>query len=251
MVKNAIMLAGGTGSRLRQFTSYVSKQLLNVAGKPIIDYPLHTLQQMGIENLTITVGSSFSGQILDYVQDGSQYGMKVNYCYQPKPEGIAHAINLCERFVQDGDRFVVILGDNIYDGPIRWNEKYSNHAQIVLWSVSDLQRFGVASLDKQTDEIIKIEEKPQILERNEYDQYAITGCYLLDRRFFHYFKRLQPSARGEYEITDILKAYHERGALYPTFSANHTGANGSAFWSDAGTHESIAHCNDYFRQNPR
>lgn len=247
MIKNAIMLAGGSGTRLRPFTSYVSKQLLNVAGKPIIDYPLETLRQMGIENLTITVGSSFSGQILDYVQDGSQYGMKVNYCYQPKPEGIAHAINLCKRFVTTqfpDEPFVVILGDNIYTDPIIWHPKYYDRAQIVLFDHQELQRFGVASIHRDTHKILSLEEKPKVL-NNDPDQYqyAITGCYLLDQRFFHYFKQLKPSARGEYEITDILRHYHERGALYPTVS--------SGFWSDAGTHESIAHCNEYFRQNPQ
>jgi glucose-1-phosphate thymidylyltransferase len=246
MIKNAIMLAGGTGSRLQPFTSYVSKQLLNVAGKPIIDYPLRTLQQMGIENLTITVGSSFSGQILDYVQDGSRYGMTVNYCYQPKPEGIAHAVNLCKRFVTTkfhDEPFAVILGDNIYSEPVVWHPKYYNKAQITLLDTSDLQRFGVASLDKDTGEILKIEEKPKVLEFDKYDQYAITGCYLFDPRFFKYFEGMKPSARGEYEITDIILAYLNDGALYHTYV--------EGFWHDAGTHESIAHCNNYFRLNLR
>lgn len=243
MIKNAIMLAGGTGSRLRPFTSYVSKQLLNVGGKPIIEYPLHTLQQMGIENLTITVGSSFSGQILDYVQDGARYGMRVNYCYQAKPEGIAHAINLCKRFVSTkfhDEPFVVILGDNIYSDPVVWHPKFYNRAQIVLYPHPDLQRFGVASIDLAGD-IQKIEEKPTVLDP-QYHHFAITGCYLFDPRFFQYFEKIKPSARGEYEITDIIWAYQERNALYYT--------EADVFWHDAGTHESIAHCNEYFRLNP-
>lgn len=249
MIKNAILLAGGTGSRLLPFTSYVSKHLLDVGGKPIIDYPIHTLQQMGIENVVIVVGSSFSGQILDYIRDGSRYGLNVQFSYQQKPRGIAQAINICQRYVSSEEQFVVILGDNIYGCPIRWNEDHLHQAQVVLWKVDDLQRFGVASIDRKTDEIVKIEEKPKTL-NHKYDQYAITGCYLFDQRFFSFFKETKPSVRGEFEIVDILNAYHQCGMLYPTFNASHLDVNGAAFWSDAGTHESIAHCNQYFYQHP-
>jgi len=136
MIKNGILLAGGTGSRLLPFTSYVSKQLLNIAGKPVIDYPISTLKNMGIENLTIVVGSTFSGQILDYVQDGSKYGMNVNYCYQSSPKGIAEAINLCKRYVEN--KFVVILGDNIFSSDINFEAADNGSAKIVLYKHHNL-----------------------------------------------------------------------------------------------------------------
>lgn len=236
MIKNAILLAGGVGQRLLPFTKFVSKQLLPVNGKCIIDYPIETLVAMGIKNLTITVGSSFSGQVLDYVQDGSRFGINVNYCYQQKPEGIAQAINLCKRFVADDDEFVVILGDNIYTKPVVWNRD-SGMAQIVLLEHSELQRFGVASLLTGLGEIAKIEEKPKILDLN-YNNLAISGCYLFNQEFFDYFKKITPSARGEYEITDIIRQYHNNSKLSYTIY--------KGLWADAGTHDSIAFLNNYF-----
>jgi len=244
MIKNAIILAGGTGSRLFPLTHVVNKHLIDVNGKFIIDYPINTLKQMGVENLTVVLGGNHFSQVVDHLKDGSSVGMNINYVYQGKASGIAQAINLCKRYVQDDNNFSVILGDNIYGNPIFWNEDYLDKAQIVLWDVPDLQRFGVASTDILTDEIIKIEEKPTVLD-TKYNNFAITGCYLFDHRFFDYFRHLKPSARGEFEIVDIIKEYHHNGALHPTWSSNHM-VKGGVFWSDAGTHESIAKCNQYF-----
>src|SRR5271165_698053 len=162
MIKNAIMLTGGTGSRLLPFTKLVSKHLLGVNGKMIIDYPIKTLTDMGIQNLTIVVGSSFSGQILDYVQDGSQFGLNVNYCYQQKPQGIAQAINICKRYVADDDQFVVILGDNLFTWAIDWDDDQINSnakAKIVLYEHNELQKFGVASLEY--GRLVSFTEKPK------------------------------------------------------------------------------------------
>lgn len=243
MVKNGIILAGGTGSRLYPLTHVVNKHLIDVNGKFIIDYPISTLKQMGVENLTVILGGNHFSQVVDHLKDGRAIGMKINYVYQGEASGIAQAVNLCRRFVDDDNQFVVILGDNIYGTPIKWKE-IPDGSQIVLWDVPDLHRFGVASLDLTTEQIVHIQEKPQAL-LNNYHHYAITGCYLFDQNYFDYFKYLQPSARGEYEITDILRLYHAAGTLYPTWAVNHT-VDGEAFWSDAGTHESIARCNRYF-----
>lgn len=233
-MKNAILLAGGLGTRLLPFTKITSKHLLNVNGKCIIDYPIETLKQSGVQNLTIVVGSSFSGQILDYIQDGSRYGLNVNYRYQQNPLGIAQAINICKNLVSSDENFQVILGDNIFTKPIKFDDAF-NGAQIVLHKHPELQRFGVASL--QNNKIIKIEEKP--VQLNEcYDNYAISGCYVFDQQFFEFFKELAPSKRGEFEITDIIRNYHSVGRLEKVFYEN-------ALWSDVGTHESIAFVNNY------
>lgn len=234
-MKNAILLAGGAGTRLLPFTKFVSKQLLPVNGKCIIDYPIETLVGMGIKNLTIVVGSTFSGQVLDYVEDGSKFGLNVNYCYQQKPEGIAHAVNLCKRFVSDDDEFVLILGDNFYSDPITWNE-YNGKAQIVLLEHKELKRFGVASCDGAGN-IYKIEEKPDILD-SRYNNYAISGCYMFDQDFFLYYQMLVPSLRGEFEIVDIIKQYLKNDKLSYTIYKNE--------WVDCGTHSAIAHLNNYF-----
>lgn len=237
-MKNGILLAGGTGTRLLPFTKIISKQLLGINGKCIIDYPIETLVKMGIENLTIIVGSSFSGQVLDYIQDGEKFGIKVNYCYQSAPKGIAHAINLCKRFVADDDEFAVILGDNIYTEPVNWKID-PGKAQIVLYDHPELQRFGVASCNP-LGQIEKIEEKPKTIDLN-YKNYAISGCYLFNSLYFDYFKYLIPSARGEFEITDIIRQYHNDNKLSSTVY--------KGLWADAGTHEAIASLNNHFYIN--
>lgn len=239
MARNGIILAGGTGSRLYPLTHVVNKHLLGVNGKFILDYPLDTLKQMGVENVTIIMGGNHFSQVVDHCQDGRNYGMNFNYVYQGEAKGIAHAINLCKKYVLDDADFSVILGDNIYENPIKWNNPsyYSNpRAQIVLSDHPELQRFGVASVD-DAGKIIKIEEKPKILDPN-YKNLAVTGCYLFTLEYFEFFKELQPSARGEYEVTDIIRKYMDKG--------NISYVNVDGLWSDAGTHESIAFVNNYF-----
>jgi glucose-1-phosphate thymidylyltransferase len=248
VIKNAIILAGGTGSRLYPLTHVVNKHLLGVNGKFIIDYPIDTLKQMGVENLTVVLGGNHYAQVADHIKDGRAIGMKVNYVYQSEPKGIAQAIDLCQAYVANDERFVVILGDNIYGTPIKWNERCPTGAQIVLWDVGDLHRFGVASIDPLTEEIVNVEEKPIAL-LNNLHHYAITGCYLFDQKFFQYFKYLKTSARGEYEITDIIRFYLVEKSLHPTWASHHA-VNGETFWSDAGTHESIRKCNQYFYGKP-
>lgn len=235
-MKNGIILAGGTGSRLYPLTHVVNKHLLGVNGKFIIDYPLNTLKQMGCENVTVILGGNHFSQVVDHLKDGSAHGMKFNYVYQGAASGIAQAINLCKKFVIDEPQFAVILGDNIYEHPIQWDtNSYLDCAQVVLHQHSDLTRFGVATLNGKN--IINIEEKPQVLS-TEYDQRAITGCYLFTRDYFDRFKKITPSARGEYEITDIIKSYN--------VDAHLSWVQSTGLWSDAGTHESIDFVNNYF-----
>lgn len=229
-MKDGILLTGGLGVRLKPFTEYTSKHLLNVGGKPVIDYPINTLKQLGVENLTIVVGSSFSGQILDYVKDGSKFGMNVNYIYQPNANGISFAINLCKRFIKD--KFIVCLGDNLFFGDLKFDNKCS--AQIALYRHQNLQRFGVASI--KDNKIVKIEEKPLTLDQN-LDNYAITGCYMFDEKYFEYFKKTKLSARAEFEVVHIIEQYLADGDLG---YVNYDGV-----WLDAGTPESIAVSNNY------
>lgn len=240
-MKNGIILAGGTGSRLYPLTEVVNKHLLGVNSEFIIDYPLRTLKNMGCQDVTVVLGGNHYAQVAGYLQDGARYNLNINYVYQGEPKGIAHAINLCKRFVTDDSDFSVILGDNIYEDTIKWNNinwQTNPKAQIVLSDHRELNRFGVASFDN-SGKIIKIEEKPKTLDTN-LTNLAITGCYLFTSEYFEYFKELKPSARGEYEITDIIRKYHEADKLSWTKINN--------LWSDAGTHESIKFINNYFYQ---
>jgi glucose-1-phosphate thymidylyltransferase len=241
-MKNGIILTGGHGSRLSPFTNITNKHLLNVNNKFVIDYPLKTLKNMGVQNLTVVLGGNHFEQIIKYLKDGEDWGFNINYCYQTSPKGIAHAINLCKRFVTDDSDFSVILGDNIFEDNIKWNNT-NQGAQIVLADHSELNRFGVASLN-ELGQIKKIEEKPVELDA-DFTNLAIAGCYLFTPQYFEYFKELKPSTRGEFEITEIISMYLRDNNLSWTKLNN--------LWSDAGTHESIAFVNNYFysKSNPK
>lgn len=235
LITSGILLAGGTGSRLAPLNSMFNKHMVPVYNKFIIDYPLDTLKNLGVKNVTVVLGGAHFSQVVSHIKDGSHLGMHINYVYQDKPIGIAQAINLCERFVAQDDHFVTVLGDNIFESPINLNAHTG--AQIILHKHQELNRFGVASL--HGNKIVKLEEKPQVLDPT-YENYAVTGCYIFDSQFFRYFTRLKPSARGEYEITDVINSYNQNDDLGYSFT--------NGMWSDAGTHESINFVNNYFYQ---
>lgn len=232
-MKSGILLSGGSGTRLLPLTQVINKHLLGINGKFIIDYPIENLKQLGCQNITVILGGQHFAQIVSYLGDGSRQGVNLNYVYQSEPKGIAHAINLCERFVK-GNEFTVILGDNIFEEELSWNVNDSN-AQIMLANHPDLSRFGVASI--RNGKIIKIEEKPQVLDASVANL-AISGCYRFNDSFFDYFKSIKPSMRGEYEITDIILKYLQDDCLSYRYI--------KGLWSDAGTHESINYINRYF-----
>lgn len=236
-INSGIILAGGTGSRLAPLNNLFNKHMVPVYNKFIIDYPLDTLKNMGVQNVTVVLGGAHFSQVVSHVKDGAHLGMTVNYVYQDKPIGIAQAINLCERFVARDDHFVTVLGDNIFENPIRINSQCGTGAQVVLAEHPELHRFGVASL--RNGKIIRLEEKPKELDPNS-EQFAVTGCYIFDKEFFRYFSNLKPSARGEYEITDIIAMYNRDNDLGYSYV--------DGMWSDAGTHESINFVNNYFYQ---
>ena len=234
-IGSGIILAGGTGSRLAPLNSLFNKHLVPDYNKFIIDYPLETLRKLGVKNLTVVLGGQHYSQVVSHIKDGNNLGMSVNYIYQNQPVGIAQAINLCRPFVEHKDNFVTILGDNIFEKPIYFDETSEAKAQIVLHKHPELHRFGVVSL--ADNKLVKIVEKPKEIDP-QYDNYAVTGCYLFDTQFFKFFTHLQPSARGEYEITDIIRMYNEKNELGFGFV--------DGMWSDAGTHESINFVNNYF-----
>lgn len=236
-IKHGVLLAAGTGSRLLPLTQTMNKHMIPVYNRHMIEYPIQTLKQLGCEKVTIVIGGDQTGfgQIVSFLKDGESFGMKFNYVYQPKPTGIAHAINICQDYIKD-DRFAVILGDNVFEKKINFTNPEPN-AQIVLCQHPEINRFGVASI--LNGKIIKIEEKPKVIDE-DCDNFAITGLYLFDQKYFEYFKNLKISARGEYEITDIINQYREDNDLYYVVS--------NGWWSDTGTFESIQSVSNKMRE---
>lgn len=224
-----VVLAGGTGSRLFPLTKITNKHLLPVFDKPMIYYPIQTLVEAGIRDLLIVTGGRNSGDFLRLLANGKEFGLKhINYTYQEGEGGIAEALALAEHFAED-KKLCVILGDNIIEGSIaqavRDFERQERGARILLKEVPDAERFGVAELDGER--IVGIEEKPKRPKSN----YAVTGIYLYDNTVFDKTRNLQPSARGELEITDVNNAYIREGTM--TFSFL------EGWWTDAGTFDSL------------
>ncbi len=224
-----IILAGGLGSRLRPLTKVTNKHLLPIYDKPMIYYPIETLVRAGIEDIMIVTGGNSAGDFLRLLGNGHQFGLKdIYYTYQEGEGGIADALKLCEHFAE-GERIVVILGDNIIADDItpyvRSFQQQSTGARILLKAVDDPERFGCPLL--LGDRIVRIDEKPV----RPCSNYAVTGIYMYDGRVFDFCRRLQRSARGELEITDVNNAYIAHGdLLYDVLEG---------WWTDAGTFESL------------
>jgi glucose-1-phosphate thymidylyltransferase len=224
-----VVLAGGTGSRLAPLTKITNKHLLPIYNKPMIYYPIQTLVDAGINDILIVTGGRNSGDFLRLLGNGKEFGLKhLNYTYQEGEGGIADALNLAEHFA-DGQRICVILGDNIMEASIRDAvedfRKQEKGAKILLKEVPDAERFGVAEM--REGRVVGIEEKP----RNPKSGYAVTGVYLYDETVFNKSRYLEPSSRGELEITDVNNAYIHEGTLSYSFL--------EGWWTDAGTFESL------------
>jgi glucose-1-phosphate thymidylyltransferase len=224
-----VILAGGLGSRLRPLTLVTNKHLLPVYDKPMIYYPIQALLNAGLDEILIVTGGEHAGDFLKLLKNGKQLGIRhLEYAYQEGEGGIADALKLAEDFA-DGDKICVILGDNIIEGNIRkavgdfFTQK--SGAKILLKEVPDPQRFGVVELDGRR--IRQIIEKPKTPPSN----LAVTGIYLYDNDVFKFCNQLEPSARGELEITDVNNYYLKRGDL--------TWAELDGWWTDAGTFESL------------
>ena len=220
-----IILAGGSGTRLRPLTKVTNKSLLPVYDKPMIYYPIETLKSLGCEEIMIVSSSDHVGQVVQLLGSGKEHGVKFTYEIQDEAKGIADALSLCEDWV-NGDNCIVILGDNIYvDNSKVILDKPENGACIFLKEVPDPHRFGVAEV--KDGKVISIEEKPEKPKSN----FCVTGLYIYDNRVFDIIKGLEPSARGELEITDVNNAYIKWDAMqYKEVTCN---------WIDAGTFDSL------------
>ena len=230
MITKGIVLAGGAGSRLYPLTLVSSKQLQPVYDKPMIYYPLATLMMAGIRDILIISTPQDTPRFQALLGDGARWGITLTYAVQPEPKGIAQAFLVGEEFIK-GENVALILGDNIFYGKMGFDrvvKEFTDGARVFGYPVHDPERYGVVEFDPAGN-VLSLEEKP----RQPKSHYAVPGLYLYDRQVVDISKNLQPSARGELEITDVNKAYLAKGQL----RVERLG-RGIA-WLDTGTHESL------------
>ncbi len=233
-----VVLAGGTGSRLYPLTRVTNKHLLPVYNQPMIFYPIQTLVNAGIRDILLVTGGQNAGDFLRLLGNGKDFGLKhINYTYQEGDGGVADALRLAEHFA-DGGSICVILGDNIIQtNVILACEKFSRNprgAHVLLKEVPDPERFGVPVL--QDSKIVRIEEKPN----EPKSRYAVIGIYMYDATVFDRIRKLKPSARGEFEITDVNNQYLADGLLDYSIL--------EGWWTDAGYFQSLLRANNLVAQ---
>jgi glucose-1-phosphate thymidylyltransferase len=233
-----VVLAGGTGSRLYPLTRVTNKHLLPVYNQPMVFYPIQTLVNAGITDILLVTGGQSAGEFLRLLGNGKAFGLKhINYTYQEGEGGIADALRLAEHFA-DGEPVCVVLGDNIIETNVldacRRFRAQPQGAHIILKEVPDPGRFGVPVFEG--DRIVGIEEKP----RQPKSPYAVIGIYFYDSTVFDRIRRLKPSGRGEFEITDVNNRYLEEKAL--SYSVL------EGWWTDAGTFDSLLRANNLVAQ---
>ena len=238
MTRKGIILAGGAGSRLQPLTLVVSKQLLPVYDKPMIYYPLSVLMLAGIREILIITTPEDAADFKRLLGGGEQWGLSLAYAVQPRPEGIAQALVIAEPFL-DGNPCCLVLGDNVFYGhglsdALRRSAARTAGATIFAYRVDDPRRYGVVAFDDD-GRATSVEEKPQTPKSG----WAVVGLYFYDATAATRAKRLTPSARGEYEITDLNSAYLKEGAL-----AVEPLGRGFA-WFDAGTHDSLLEASEF------
>jgi len=232
VARKGLILAGGTGSRLHPLTRSVSKQLMPVYDKPMIYYPLTTLMLAGIRDILIITTPQDSESFIHLLGDGSSWGLNLSYAVQARPEGLAQAFLIGEHFLGNSPA-ALILGDNIFYGTglsvlLQNACSREDGASIFGYYVRDPERYGVVTLD-QHGNAVDLEEKP----RHPRSHYAVTGLYFYDRDVVPMAREIRPSARGELEITDLNRAYLERGDLKVELMGR------GYTWLDTGTHESL------------
>ncbi|OHE83637.1 MAG: glucose-1-phosphate thymidylyltransferase [Lysobacterales bacterium RIFOXYD1_FULL_69_11] len=238
MDRKGIILAGGTGTRLYPVTQAISKQLLPVYDKPMIYYPLSVLMLAGIREVLIINTPHEQALFKGLLGDGSQWGMRIEYAVQPSPDGLAQAYLIGREFVA-GKPSCLVLGDNIFHGPgltamLKRADARDTGATVFGYWVNDPERYGVANFDRD-GKVIDLEEKPAKPKSN----YAVTGLYFYDGRASDFVASLQPSPRGELEITDLNRMYLSEGSL-------HLEQLGRGYaWLDTGTHQSLLEASNY------
>ena len=239
-----IILAGGSGTRLYPLTRAASKQLMPIYDKPMIYYPLSTLMLAGIKDILIISTPKDLPRFRELLKDGSDFGINLSYKEQPSPDGLPQAFILGEEFIGD-DNVALILGDNIYHGiglskMLQRAVQKETGSTIFGHNVRDPRRFVVIEFDENMN-VISIEEKPE----NPRSDYAITGLYIFDNKVIEIAKDLKPGPRGELEITDVIKAYLDKGEL----SVELLGCG--IAWLDTGTHESLLDASIYIESVQR